>query len=424
MTRGLNGTALGCVAALIAFSMLPGFAGAGQATPVAATSTPAWTQFGVDGLVARTFSNGDCPAIEIDGQSAPMTLRAASNRDFPRAVCEAAIPADSAAASIGGQELALMPSSLARIAIVGDTGCRIWQDRIQDCNNPASWPLVEISRQIAAWQPDLIIHVGDYVYRESACPDGDTRCAGTPFGDTGATWDVDFFDPMASSLGAAPWIFLRGNHETCDREGMGWFRTLDPWPMPDACQIFTEPFRLPIPGMTMLVMDTAMIGDTKSTPELDAEYARQFDVLASLTTQGAWLLTHRPIAGGILRLSDREQYVSYATVRNAVNNELPDGIEVVLSGHIHLAEALMFGADQSLQAQIIAGHGGTAMDDGETAAFSGELLGNPHLDAGLVGASFGWMTLETEADRLTATALAVDGGILFRVHLPKPTMAK
>jgi hypothetical protein len=227
---------------------------------------------------------------------------------------------------------------------------------------------------------------------------------------------------MASSLGAAPWIFLRGNHEDCDRQGVGWFRYLDPRPMPAACPDFTEPWKLPVDGMNVVIMDTAAVGDVETTPELNAEFARQFDEVAKLTTPGTWLLTHKPIAGGILRLDKAEHYVSYATVREAVDNKLPEGIEVVVAGHIHLAEAIMFEAEAGIPDQIVAGHGGTLLDPGETATFSGKLLENPQVDAAMIGASYGWMTIVPDGDRLTATALAVDGGVLFTYHRPNPSV--
>jgi hypothetical protein len=175
-----------------------------------------------------------------------------------------------------------------------------------------------------------------------------------------------------------------------------------------------------VDGMNVVVMDTAAVGDVKTTPELNAEFAAQFAKVAEMTTPGTWLLTHKPIAGGILRLDKAEHYVSYATVREAIGNTMPEGIEVIVSGHIHLAQAIIFDADSGRPTQIVAGHGGTLLDSGETATFSGELLENPEVDAGMIGASYGWMTIVPDGDRLTATALAVDGGVLFKVHLPNP----
>ena len=63
-----------------------------------------------------------------------------------------------------------------RIVVFGDTGCRIAKrDRVQACNDPKSWPFPEVARRAAAAHPDLVIHVGDYLYREEPCPTGQCR---------------------------------------------------------------------------------------------------------------------------------------------------------------------------------------------------------------------------------------------------------
>ena len=64
----------------------------------------------------------------------------------------------------------------------------------------------------------------------SSSPAGLAGCAGSPFGDNWPTWQADFFAPAQPLLRAAPWVVVRGNHEDCSREGLGWFRFLDPRP--------------------------------------------------------------------------------------------------------------------------------------------------------------------------------------------------
>ena len=132
------------------------------------------------------------------------------------------------------------------IAAFGDTGCRLKsaktaakegdtddadaRGKFQDCNNPTLWPFAQVAQSVADAKPDLVIHVGDYLYRESACPTGDAGCARSPYGDDWPTWKADFFAPAAPALRAAPWIVVRGNHEICRRAGPGYFRLLDPTP--------------------------------------------------------------------------------------------------------------------------------------------------------------------------------------------------
>ena len=90
--------------------------------------------------------------------------------------------------------------------MLGDTGCRGW-----NCKNTWGWP--DVSRQAAGTNPDVILHVGDYFYRE--------HCSASDCGKKWAAWESDFFRHAKSGrvLTAAPWIFVRGNHEDC---GRGW----------------------------------------------------------------------------------------------------------------------------------------------------------------------------------------------------------
>jgi len=382
-----------------------------------------WTQVGVDGvLLARAVVAGDCPAIILDGQERPMSVRTGpTGNAFADTVCEAAIPAATSRATIGPRALALLPDRLDNLAVVGDTGCRVSQwEPLQDCDDPADWPLRAIAGDIAAAKPHLIVHVGDYIYRESACPPGEPACAGSPWGDNQATWQADVFDPLANLLPAAPWIFLRGNHESCSREGIGWFRYFDPGPTPATCRRFTDPYAIDLPGLPrLIVMDTAEAGDTKTTPELDAAFASQLATVESLAEPGSWLLTHKPIAGGILDLDGREQVVTNATFAAVAGGGLPEGLALVLAGHIHLAEALLFTENAGRPTQLISGHGGTELDRGVDGTYDGAVLQDPELKVGLVATDFGWMALEVEPDRITATALGVDDRELFVVHLPR-----
>mgnify|MGYP000167914488 CR=1 FL=1 len=80
-----------------------------------------------------------------------------------------------------------------------------FQDPINvvDVDGRCPWCVV-VAGAVAAWDPDLIVHVGDYLYRESPCPEGQSGCAGSPHGDNWATWNADFFAPASPLLGAAP----------------------------------------------------------------------------------------------------------------------------------------------------------------------------------------------------------------------------
>src|ERR1700741_4107213 len=121
-----------------------------------------WVQLGPGGAAETraVVSGNTCPAA--------MQPRAAASADFP---LECAAPA------------AAPKPAPERILVLGDTGCRIKGSLVQPCNEPTQWPFAALAQAAAKCKPDLVIHVGDYLYRETPCPAGNTGCAGTPYGD-------------------------------------------------------------------------------------------------------------------------------------------------------------------------------------------------------------------------------------------------
>ena len=228
------------------------------AIATAAAAGPAWVQLGPRGAEIRAVADGgQCPGVEIDGKAQAMRLRASPSAAFPSAVCQLDAPSGARSARLAGQPLPLPKARPGRILIFGDTGCRIKGRTIQDCNNPRLWPFALIARKAAAWRPDLVIHVGDYYYRETPCPAGHAECAGSPYGDNWATWRREFFDPAQPLLAVAPFVFARGNHEACGRGAVGWFRLLDAGPASKACPTASAPFRVDLGDLSLYVLDSA-----------------------------------------------------------------------------------------------------------------------------------------------------------------------
>ena len=131
--------------------------------------TPAWIVLAGDHrAVIRIVVDdpGRCPAALIDGATHPMSLRHPVPQSF-KPVCEIDLPANAKSASVNGQKLKLPRGNPTRVVVVGDTGCRINRYSAQDCNDPAQWPFARVSARAAGDRPDLVIHVGDYLYRES-----------------------------------------------------------------------------------------------------------------------------------------------------------------------------------------------------------------------------------------------------------------
>ena len=143
--------------------------------------------------------SSSCPTVDADGTLRPMSVRAASSAErqrptlnapalskpsaFPVRVCELALP-DTRRASVGGHPLPLPGPAPRRIVVIGDSGCRLLAPGgvNQACNDGDAWPFAQVVAAAAATQPDLVIHVGDYQYRETACPAGDPWMRGQSMG--------------------------------------------------------------------------------------------------------------------------------------------------------------------------------------------------------------------------------------------------
>ena len=189
-------------------------------------------------------------------------------------VCETLYPFGEAAAVLaGGRRLELpvvTPATPRRVLLMGDSGCRGEAKlKPQPCTGDGFtkvWPFGLIAEDEKRSDVDLIVHVGDYNYRntprsmtlppratgyarpqtvkvydtgdlddEDDVPEDPIGPAywsqnmqGSPIPDVWSAWREDFFVPATRLMKTAPWLFVRGNHELCSRAGPGWFYLLDP----------------------------------------------------------------------------------------------------------------------------------------------------------------------------------------------------
>lgn len=304
-----------------------------------------------------------------------MQVRSAPQPNFEVLICEANLHQGVRSASIGGTRVPVPPQQLKKIAVIGDTGCRIKCDPngkcdVQNCNDPQKWPFATVAAKVALERPDLVIHVGDYHYRETACPpDQQKKCGGSPFGDNWPAWQADFFDPAAPLLAVAPWIAVRGNHEDCDRAWQGWFRFLDPGPVPSNCNDDPAPYGVTLPGLQLLVLNTSAGGH-----EPDGFYSKAYQDLNGLAAGSAapsWLISHHPLWGFV---QDKENLVPVTDeFQRDSGNNLDANIRMVLAGHIHLFEVLAFAANASRAPSVVAGMSGTKLDK----PITDQLVGQP-----------------------------------------------
>jgi hypothetical protein len=360
-----------------------------------------WVQYGPAGLEARAIVMGTgCPSIEIDGASRPMAVRSDPGPDYPISVCVSVLPQGTRQAMIEGAALALPKERPQRILLIGDTGCRLKGILNQACNDEALWPFRPGAAIAARQQPDLVIHVGDFHYRESPCLASFLGCAGSPWGDTWDVWRADFFAPAAPLLESAPWIFVRGNHEECDRGGKGWARTLDPypWSSQDGCLGPAAPFVAAIGPVSVVVMDVSTTDEDRVNAAQVAHYRAQFEAVRQLVPQGpAWLAFHRPIWTPNDQGRDGQAAGENKTLAAAARDTIPANVTLMLSGHKHRFEVDAY--EEDLPIQIVAGHGGDMLDEHPPENPTGLTVGNVRIKSGFgKPRSFGFSLLEDQGD--------------------------
>jgi len=393
MTLARGCAIAGAAFALVACTLLP------PATDVAVRHR--YVVLGPGGVpVARAITTAAaCPAIEFDGVTQPMAVRVpaatiplrptrstpaeSKPSAFPVLTCERVLPTGTARAVIAGVALPLPKPDPRRMVVVGDTGCRVKraENIFQRCDDPASWPFARIANAAAALAPDLVLHVGDYHYRENACPPGNAGCAGTPWGYGYDTWDADLFAPAAALLAAAPWIVIRGNHESCDRAGQGWWRFLDPRPLAarqdcndpndDGVGDFSAPYAVPLGAdAQVVVFDSSLAPVTPLSADqpMFRTYRAQFEQAFAITTQRPQTLfvNHHPILGFATNPANADvPYPGNAALHSALS-AVPPGlafpmeVQALIAGHNHMLEVVSFASGQP--PQVIAGHGGDWLD--------------------------------------------------------------
>jgi hypothetical protein len=366
----------------------------------AAPADSAWVQLTDRGTEARyVTAAAACPAASVDGKPLPMRVRTAPSADFPVTECAVLLPKGASRAEIAGHVLPLPVAEPQRIVIFGDTGCRLKGADIQNCDDPALWPFATVARLAAAHHPDLVIHVGDYYYRESQCPQA-AGCGDSPWGDNWTTWAADFFQPAAPLLAAAPWVIVRGNHEDCARGGPGWFALLDNAEAPLACPAISAPMALDVGGLTLYVLDSSFTDDRHAPPQDVADFGRQLDVLTAHPPAGpAWIVTHRPIWGlvPVVRvgpIGPLELPIN-ATEQAAVRGRDLSGVSMIVSGHIHHFASFAFAGDRP--AQLVAGTGGDVGEPGDTPAMVSDTVSLDGMNAQRFGFDrYGFLVLERQ----------------------------
>jgi hypothetical protein len=410
----------------------------------AAPADRAWVEMAPgSGSIVRVLTMAEsCPVVTVDGRPEPMAKRAApaqlaprpnkaqvaGGASFPDLICELPLPRNVRRASLAGAALPLPPARIDRIVLIGDTGCRLKDaDKAwQSCNDPAQWPFAAIAAKAAALHPDLVLHVGDYLYRENPCTAAHAGCAGAVWGYGEAGWQADFLDPAAALLAAAPWVMVRGNHEECLRAGQGWWRLLDPHPLlagqdcndaaNDVAGNHTDPYAVELGGGARLIvadlieMASVAPTDPALAAAVRADWAR-IDTLAS-GARDSFVTAHYPF-NAVLWNKDASAVVVGSKPVSAFAPPLPSHFRAMLAGHIHLFQYAGF-ADRPIQ--VITGFSGTqedpAIGPGNLADIHGKPGGEGIRALTTVAGRFGSALMERDGRRWRLTVYAADGTIM------------
>ena len=204
--------------------------------------------------------------------------------------------------------------------------------KYQDCNIPSRWPFAQLAGSVAAARPDLIIHVGDYLYRESACPANDTRAVrAARTATTGRPGKPTSSRPPRRHCARRHGSRVRGNHGICKRAGAGYFRLLDPRPAqaPPCVELVPSLHRHRgrANHSSCWIRATPPTVSMRQPPPMPSRFA------AMRPAPAAGFSAHRPVWG--FRSTARPSMPPCSRLWRP-DGRLPDGITLVLAGHIHL----------------------------------------------------------------------------------------
>ncbi|MDT7950005.1 MAG: metallophosphoesterase [Acetobacteraceae bacterium] len=321
--------------------------------------------------------------------------------------CEAVVPGGHTIATIGGVDLKLPVANPQRILILADTGCRMAKANQQNCHDPAGFPFAALANYEAQFKPDLIIHVGDYFYRDTSCivpaaggvPAHEyvagcsdaTNANYEPWGDTFDSWNADVLYPGATLLASAPWVMTRGNHESCGRGARGWYALLDGRPFDPSLAAcaggagsapvgsgavysgdFEPTYYVPMGRTGLLVHDSSYANDSAIDLNMAKNY--DYDLTAALgavssAVPSLFYVTHKPPYGLVSGAPNNGgDFTEQATFNGGVNANsafsggVPMQVAMFLSGHIHQFEYVNFADYTKFAPQMIVGVGGDNLD--------------------------------------------------------------
>lgn len=441
---------------------------------------------------ARVIVASGQPCPTLSGGPQPLSMTRRDNpHGFTVDVCEAVVPFEQPLA-VSGSSLTLPAAhrKVSRVAILGDTGCK--PDDQANCGlDDPQWPFPALAKAAAASAPELVLHMGDYNYRgtpssfkqtlngsttqvyyydagDGAAPSevcglkapyySQNTAAGVEGSnpDSWESWWLDFFQPAAPLLAAAPWLVARGNHELCSHAGPGWLYFLGPssrLPAGGGVQVscppqqnsgpleshlvFVPPQVLALDGLTVVSVDSANACDELNN--FASRYAQQFAGITDRLGRGdagaVWLMGHRPPWGvedtasappsscdNTPTTGAAQPYVSINRTLQCAFASTPSSallpkLTLSLAGHMHRFESLTFATGSSRPPQLIVGNSGVLEDTSPPAgSFSQRVDGQQA--SGFALEQFGFVLLDRDARGTWSGAVLTPAPAAWSAVLP------
>ena len=300
-----------------------------------------------------------CPAIS-DGEFLQEMVTRDNIHNFDVIVCEALLEFQvpfSVVFADGQLPLPQVTTDPQKIIVLGNTGCEKLQNSgIAGCaEGENARPFEGLAVAVAAAEPDLMIHTGNYnirgtpehvlftenhggvtrqieerVYDAGAGAQRDENCAqdkDSPYfsqqsprsnsPDTWKAWKEDFFAAAGPAISVAPWVLARGSHELCSRGGAGWYYFLDPHSnlVPGSrqvsCPVLDEgasaqtnelmlyPYVVDFESFGIVVFDSSNACSSHTNAHFTGLAEQQLEAMDELaeSRSNLWLLSHKPVWG-------------------------------------------------------------------------------------------------------------------------------
>lgn len=289
---------------------------------------------------------------------------------------------------------------LLKIVVIGDTGCRLKESTLkksyQNCQNQKAWPFPVLAQTIAAEKADLIIHLGDYHYRESCS--ANTQCSfwSPAVGYGWGPWRLDFFDPAKTALAASPWLFVRGNHEDCKRAYKGYQKFLSVSAFGSECPEIEDPQFFQIGDIDIINLDSSSISDvpTSGSNELWNKKMSELETkIKTRTGKYLWVVSHKPVLG-LVALGP-----IYAPINVNLNRYLESAswfsqVDLLMAGHIHNSQLVRKAQGP---VQMVLGNSGSSLEKSKRKV-SAENIKMLQLEkAQIITNDFGYAVLERKS---------------------------